>query len=256
MRIVDLSVPVGPALPCTWPGETPFTARPQAGRSGLAGTVYTQTLQLDEHVGTHLDHPRHVVRAGCAPDPAPPDMHRLSGRARLLDARHVRGTERGRSPAIPLEVLDEAERRDGALAPGDVALVWTGWSDQYYRKGAEGDDYLLRPVEGRSPGWPVPEPDLLTALAERSVQLVGIDAPSIGAVQDPLVNHLAVFDSGMLPVENLTNLGALRQHAEATFLFLPLALTTATGLPGRAAALVDAGPTPINASCKEQHKYV
>lgn len=232
--MIDLSVPVGPGFPCTWPGHDGLTTH-ETEISGEA-VVRSRTLSFDEHLGTHADTSRHMgAPADEGSDYIP--LTNLSGPARVLDARAICFEVPGVSPKIGIAALEEAERQTGPLLPGDVVLIWTGWSDRHYVRGPASTSYVADPIMARAPGWPAPSADLLRGLAKRGVRLVGIDAPSIGSVERPLCQHLIAFELGITPIENLTNLGALREISNPLFLFLPLALEGATGLPGRAVAL-------------------
>lgn len=232
--MIDLSVPVGPDLPCTWPGHDGLTAHETEITGEVA--VRSRTLSFDEHLGTHADTSRHMgAPADEGSDYVP--LTNLSGPARVLDARGMSPEIPGVSPQIGIAALEKAEHQSGAFRPGDVALLWTGWSDRHYVRGQASTSYVADPIMARAPGWPAPSTELLRGLAKRGVRLVGIDAPSIGSAERPLCQHLIAFELGITPVENLTNLGALREISNPLFLFLPLALEGATGLPGRAVAL-------------------
>lgn len=237
MRVVDLSVRLDGGLPSSWPGERTFNATSAPPQVAGDGVVHNRSLRLGEHCGTHADYPAHVCRKGVAHPEAQIPLDRFVGQARVVDARAVRGTEPGVSPEIGLDVLLDHEATHGAVGPGDVVLVRTGWSERCYVPGAAGSAYVQDVLSGRSPGWPAPGDALLTALAERGVRTVGIDAPSIGAAHDPAANHLRAFDHDLLPVENLVNLGQV--PPDSLFVFLPLAFDGGTAGPGRAVVLVE-----------------
>jgi kynurenine formamidase len=156
----------------------------------------------------------------------------------VLDVRDARPSAPGESPWIDVDALTRDESARGRIAAGDAVLLWTGWSDRFYRPLPEGSAYCADPLAGRSPGWPAPTGRLIEALADRGVTLIGVDTPTLGALQDTFTPHRAALARGVNPVEGLTGLGRLAGRA-ATFLFLPLPVRGATGAPGRAVALLE-----------------
>lgn len=234
MTVIELSVPIETGLPCTWPGHTPFEAREHEVRSTVA-VARSRTLCFDEHLGTHSDTVGHFIRPD-APVAEAPGLG-VVGRARLIDVRDVCSDRAGISAQVEPDVLLAQEDRSGRFAADEVALVRTGWSDRHYGAGQAGLRYLSDPVSGVVPGWPVLSVAALLLLAQRGVTAIGIDAPSIGAVDDPAPQHLAALEHGLTPIENLTNLGEVVTLTEPMFVFLPLRLLGATGLPGRAVAI-------------------
>jgi kynurenine formamidase len=255
-EVVDLTLPIAENLPCTWPGHMPFRATvwtwftdrdegPQPVRARMGGSYQTRWLVLDEHVGTHLDAPRHVVpppdsglpHAGDAGGIGVADLPVLAacGPAAVVPA--TGSAAPGRSPAIEPDHIVEWERRHGALHAGEVVLLATGW-DAHYRPGADGaaygEDVLLT---GRRPGWPAPTPATVALLRERGVRCLGTDGLSVGPADDGGPTHRAGLAHGMTYIEGLTNLDRLPARG-AWFLFLPIKLVDGTGGPGRAIAVV------------------
>lgn len=239
-EVLDLSVALDPALPCSWPGLPPFAARPTLGTDPPDPLFVSRSLTVEEHSGTHADAPVHMAldetgrRLG-ALDTVP--LRDLTGRPRVIDARSVRGDVPGESPWVTPEVLLAYEASTEAIRPGDVVLFWTGWSDEFYAPGPGGQRYMDGPINAATPGWPAPSASCLELLADRGVKVVGVDTPSLGAVHDPVGPHRAAFLGRITPLENLTNLGAVRDAA-GLFVFLPISAHGATGGPGRATVLV------------------
>ncbi len=257
-RVVDLTLPLAEDLPCTWPGHMPFRAtvwnrftgpddpQPVRGRSGSGSQ--TRWLVIDEHAGTHIDAPRHVVpppgsglpHAGPAGEVGVDKLPLLaaSGPADLVDVTGLAGTaENGVSPLVTVPTLIAWEAAYGPILPGDVVLLRAGW-DSRYRSGAAGrryaDDALVTRTE---PAWPAPVPEAISWLHDRGVRCVGTDGPSIGPAGDSGPVHLAGLTRGMVFVEALARLAELPPRG-AWFLFLPLHLVDGTGAPGRAIAVL------------------
>ena len=257
-EIVDLSVTLSEDLPCTWPGHVPFARRiwswferrdlpiPQSCSS--LGPYQTSFLLLDEHCGTHVDGPTHFIppEESGLPWSGPLgsvscdrlDLARLVGPAAVLDLRSLLEEDsRGRSPAITKFHLRAFEAAHGALRPGEVVLLFTGWSS-YYVNAPDGHRFVHEPVVTRTgAGWPALDAEGAILLAERGVRLVGIDAPSIGSVQNGAEVHREGLSRGLLFVEMLTGLAALPVRG-AFFMFLPLKIAGSGGCPGRAIALL------------------
>lgn len=237
--VIDLSVALSSELPCWWPGLEPFSATPTLSLEQV--NVFSRNLHLEEHAGTHMDARCHVGdsqhRAYASPaDDVPLD--RLIGPARVLDVRHLRSERPGVSPEVDLRALERLERDEDPLAPGDILLIWTGWSDERYVPWPAGDAYCQGPIDRRMPAWPAPTPSFVEALADREVRVLGVDTPTMGALPDPIPTHEAAFRRGVTPIENLINIGQVFGRT-ATFIFLPLSIKGSSGSPGRAVALLE-----------------
>lgn len=72
---------------------------------------------------------------------------------------------------------------------------------------------------------------------DQGVMPIGIDCPSIGAVENALDAHLTGLNRGAVYVESLTRLDTLPVRG-ALFVFLPLNLVGGSGAPGRAIAFI------------------
>lgn len=257
-RLLDLSVTLDEALPCSWPTHMPFQhktytwfqdrpdpAAPVINRSGAA--YQTRWLLIDEHTGTHCDAPSHFIpppgsglpQAGDpgALDVAQLPLAQLMGPAAVVDVTDLAGEGTpGHSPLIERRHLNRFEERHGRFEPGDVVLLRSDW-DRHYLPGPEGDAYARDAlVTASGPGWPSPSADAIDLLFERGVRCVGTDGPSIGGSDSGRAPHVAGLSRGMTYVELLQGLGRLPARG-AHFLFLPLKIAQGTGGPGRAVAI-------------------
>jgi kynurenine formamidase len=255
-RPVDLSLPLGEELPCNWPGNMPFQhkvfdwfapATDLGGPVRSRGVFHTRWFMAAEHTGTHADAPTHWVPppGSGLPDAGPAGeisvdrvpLGQLIGPAVVVDVRTAAPAgEPGLSPRIGPDVLEAFEARHGPIAAGEIVLLRTGW-DERYVEGAAGSRYMADPLAGREPGWPAPTPEAISLLRSRGVRCLGVDTPSVGAVDDEYSGHIAGLAHGMVYVEGLARLGELPVRG-ATFLFLPLPLRRGSGAPGRAVALL------------------
>lgn len=170
-RLWDLSQPLHAALP-VWPGDTVFAAE-TTWAHGPGCPVQVSKVTLSTHSGAHADAPRHYDPAGATAEAM--DLTRYLGPCRVLDARHARG----------------------AVRPQDLDLA-----DLPPR-------VLLRTFERFPAGQWVSDftavsPELVDALADRGVVLVGSDAPSMDPEESKdLPAHNAIRRRGLSILEGL-----------------------------------------------------
>ena len=257
-KLVDLSVTLSEHLPGTWPEHMPFAHKnwswyeeselPTGASCCTLGDYVTHFIIVDEHAGTHVDAPSHMIPppgsglAGAGPLASASaetlDLTKLIGPAVVVDLRHLDGQAApGVSPPITVAHLEAWEEEHGRLEAGEIVLLLTGWS-KHYVKGAPGRAFVHEPVVLQSrPAWPAPEADVAVLLHERGVPTIGIDAPSMGSAEEGIEVHVAGLSRGMLFVEMLTNLERLPARG-ASFVFLPVKIAVASGAPGRAIAVL------------------
>jgi kynurenine formamidase len=253
MECVDLSVALSPELPVTWPGLPHFRKRvlnwfedwrePNGEVLRSAGCFYDQWLEIDEHSGTHVDFPSHILppaelgvmerRFGSGVP-----LTTFAGPAAVVNATSfLDQAPAGRSPRIPRETLEDWEENNGTLQPGDILLLDTGYVDRYFAPYPEGNRFVSDVVtSGLLPGWPVPADDFFELVAERGVRLIGISSPSIGALDDPLGPHRAGLLRGITFAEMLCGMGGLPARG-ALYVGFPLKIAGQSGSPVRAIAL-------------------
>ena len=116
-------------------------------------------------------------------------------------------------------------------------LFRTGHLRRTFKKLPEGSACITDPLNGNSEGWPAVTAEVVDYLDERGIRCVGIDAPSIGGVDEKqaLMTYWALGSRGMVAVEFLQNLDKL--PANAYFLFAAIPIRDCHGGPGRAIAL-------------------
>jgi arylformamidase len=201
MKIYDITIPLDAAV-AFWPGDTPYdlqwTMQRRAGAS-----VNVSRIQLSVHAGTHTDAPFHCRDDGATIDRVPLDAY--VGLARVIDVRN-----RARIRRQDLEGTD-------LTGTPRVLLRTDSWLDH------------LRFPET----IPVMDADVPEWLAHRGVVLVGVDVPSVDALDSKdLPNHHALGAAGICIVESL----ALADIAPGVYqlIALPLRLVGADGAPVRA----------------------
>ena len=125
------------------------------------------------------------------------------GEACVIDVKELldKGAK-GYSSLIMKHHITEWERRHRALGPGDVVLLYSGYSDQYYRAGLAGRRFVADPLEGKSPAWPDPHPEAVEYLASRGVMTLGTDSASMGPIPELAEpTHMAGLKHGMILTE-------------------------------------------------------
>jgi len=201
-RLWDISPPVHEGAP-VFPGDTPYRQR-WAATLGPGCPVNVSEITLSPHVGAHADAPLHY-------DPAGEPVGALAlapflGRCRVIHA-------------IDCGPLVEWRHIEHALADLPPRLLLR--------------TYRRMPVDRWDGQLSAFAPATIEALADRGVQLVGIDTASIDpADSKTLDSHQVIRRRGLRVLENLV----LDDVAEGDYelIALPLKLTTADASPVRA----------------------
>ena len=250
---VDLSVPLSNELPVSWPTLPAFHKsllnwfedykEPSGTVVPSNGYFYDQALSMDEHCGTHVDFPIHVLPPArlqkLSGDPLQVSLKSFVGPCAMVDAREcLDKAEPGASPRVKADTLARWEERNGQLHSYEIVLLDTGYTDRYFHAFPEGRRFLHQPVMDRTvPGWPVPDESFFEHLRTRGVRHLGISSPSMGALDDGFGTHLAGIQREIVFTENLIRLSALPARG-AFYMGLPLSIADQSGSPVRAVALV------------------
>jgi len=200
-RLIDITRPLNAQTP-PWPGDNSVVFQPQL-KISAGESVNLGFLSLSLHNGTHADAPYHYDDNGPTIDAL--SLDRYVGPAHVID---VRGHHR-----IDVPLLASL---GAPLAPR--LLIQTGaWVD----------------AQQFPTNWPLMTEDVPAWLARKGVVLVGLDAPSVDAIDSKdLPGHRACRQSDILILENLL----LDQVASGQYelIALPLAISGADGSPVRA----------------------
>jgi len=271
-RAVDLSVINDSQLPITWTGpgignhRTPYIKVDFLYAKNL--DLQHHTHMMDAQAGTHLVPPAYALptkdfnnddysgqvrgwlkeyqqrfgrrRTSTVTTEQVP-LKQTCGEARVIDVRGLVGSTRKdqwpSSPQITVSLVRAHEKAHGALRSGDVVLFRTGHVKRTFRELPTGSACVSDPLNGTSEGWPAVSADVVDYLDGRGIRCVGIDAPSIGGVDEKqaLMTYWALGSRGMVAVEFLQNLDKL--PAKAYFLFAAIPIRDCHGGPGRAIAL-------------------
>ena len=207
-RIIDLTLTLRPGL-----RGVEFEKLHTANEHGWNSRM----LHLYSHCGTHVDAPLHFEAGSGTVDRIP------------LEHCLVPAWVAELSGIEPKSLMTVAHLGPVAktVRPGDGLLLKTGWSahvdrPQYYRD-----------------SFPRVSRELAEWCVERRVRLLGVEPPSVADVnslEEVTEIHHVLLGGGVVIVEGLTNLEALRQE-RVFFGALPLKIEGGDGSPCRAFAL-------------------
>jgi kynurenine formamidase len=221
-RLVDLSVPVGPAT-VVYPGdpEPELTVHSTIERDGFN----LLHVRMGSQSGTHVDAPYHFEEDGPRIDEVP--LERFLGPAVVVDA--TAAGERGR---ITWEYVEPVAHR---LRPGTLVLLHTGWAGRYGTPA-----YFAHPFL---------DAGACRRLLDLGVRTICVDAINLDETPDDEhpgegfpVHHLIARAGGVIG-ENFRNLEQV-DWPDPFVLSLPVRLVGADGAPVRAVAVQLAGEPP------------
>lgn len=212
-RIIDLSLPIGPGM---------RGVEIKVARTLEANGWNAKQLDLYSHSGTHMDAPRHFLRAGSTIDQT--SLEACIGPAKRIDLRPVTPRQE-----ITVEHLGEAAEMIGA---GDRIVLCTDW---YLRhETPEYRDALPRI------GLPLAE-----WFVQQGIVLLGVEPPSVTDVNDreELIRiHKTLLEAGIVIVEGLARLSDIRS-CDFQLIALPLSVVDGDGAPARVVAVEATGHT-------------
>lgn len=219
MKVVDLSHPFDPALYPAKHGEPP-PLEIRAVRTIEANGVNTREISFNDHIGTHVDAPLHLVPGGKSIDQLPLDA--FYGTAVVLDI------PKGPNGGVTAPDLEAARPK---IERGDIVVICSGWG----RKLAEPDYASHHPyVTDEGARW----------LVDRGVRMVGMDVQSIDlphSMREKGFRYTSlrtVLEAGIPALMNLTNLEPVLSK-RVTLFALPIAFAGSEGAPARVVAMLD-----------------
>jgi kynurenine formamidase len=228
VRVVDLTQPLGPQT-VVWPGRPApaFEFVESHDRHG----AFSQMVTLFEHSGTHIDAPRHFVDGA-------PTVDQISAEDLIRPLAVVDVHDRtadDRDYCLSVADLERDEVDNGAIQPGSVVVIHTGWGrrshDQVAYLGLSGDGALHFPGVAREAAeWLV---------SRARVTGIGIDTAGIdpGAAAQFDVHANITLPRGIWHLEGLVNLELLPARGATVFVGA-IPLTGGSGAPARVIAVV------------------
>ena len=210
-KIIDISVPVSPALP-VWPGD-PRVVLERFRKISDGSDSNDSKLACSVHCGTHVDAPAHFIENGSTIEGLPLDT--LIGRATVLDF-----------PEIDRITPDLLENEN--LHPGTKRLLLK----------TKNSDLWADPEHTFNPDFVALSAESAAWMVQRGIQLVGIDYLSIQLFSDTEPQtHRTLLEAGIVIVEGLNLQNVLPGCYQ--LICLPLKLAGSEGAPARAVLIQD-----------------
>jgi kynurenine formamidase len=239
--VVDLSVTTAEDFPVSWPNQPQFEVDPltwfrsRRGPTppGETGSVRTDiaavtAYQITEHTGTQIDFPPHFIPPPGVniPGARGGPMGRMTGDkfamtafmgpAVVIDLRAVLAAHKakGKSAIVQRAWIERWEARYGRIQPGEVPLLYSGYTDRYFKRFPEGkrmqDRMLWKVLVDKSePGWCALAPEAVELMWDRGVKHLATDGPSFGSAEKGQEAHVAGLRHGMSWTECTIGLGRL-----------------------------------------------
>ena len=226
-RVVDLTHPIRPGIP-RWPGDPPveFATVASIDQEGYR----LRRFSMGEHSGTHLSTPSAFWHDGIGPAQIPGES--LIAGAAVIDVSEL--AMRDPDYALSVDAVREWERRHGAVPPGCVVLLFTGWERYWDEPGK----FINADPDGimHFPGFGIEAARFL--LERRGASGLGIDTHGIDPGTDTglSVSRFALTKRALV-LECLNNLSALPPNG-ATVVIGRLPLVGGSGSPASVLALV------------------
>ncbi len=158
MKLYDLSQPLNQDVP-SWPYYPPFEVK-YIKRKAEHG-VNAQYIQSSNHMGTHLDAPRHFLTGGMTIDEIP--LEWLYGPGVIVNLSDVLDELDTYAP----EMIDERAE----VRTGDILILHTGWH-KHAQFGSQPDEEKYIHMH------PGAHPAMVDWLLERKIKIWGVDAVS------------------------------------------------------------------------------
>ena len=268
-NVVDLSVALSEELPVSWPGAGVGNQRHPYHQNDIPFMYPTQHQHaMDSHTGTHLVPPAYALppqgfdnrsyapqvqqwlteyekkfspRGTSEVTTEKVPISQTTGWARIIDVKQLVGTTEENSwpnsPEIRPEHIQQFEKQNGELQPGEIVIFHSGYSDKYFHPFPQAEACLVEPINGQREGWPAPGPETIVYLSEKGIRCVATDGPTLGGTQPKraLMTYWALGSNRMVGVEYLTRVGTL--PPKAYFIFAAPRIRGGHGGPGRAIAL-------------------
>lgn len=176
----------------------------------------SEAIFCSTHVGTHIDAPFHFNKNGITVEKIPVERLVIDNDIKVIKV------DKADNASIEIHDLDNHD-----INANDTILINTDWSN----------NSKLKKYFERNPGL---SEEAAIYLADKRINLIGIDSPSIDPSYDTeFKSHKIFSNNDILIIENLTNLDKLVDKIHIKFIALPLRLNSCSGSPVRALAVVE-----------------
>ena len=225
MRIVDLSQEIYSGMPQRFfAGPVPCVFD-----NGIRSTPDYQAVDdcciLQNHLGTHVDAPRHYnPRDGLAMHQVP--LEHFVTQAVVLDLRH----KNPRSEITIADLEQAMARANEHIAPAEGVLLHVGMGNKYRTWTTE------RWWESEYGQPPYLDEEGVRWLLDKQIGILGIDAIAPDAPADRPAHRILLREHGVPIIENLCNLESL-SRPRVLLIALPPKVVGAGGFPVRAVAV-------------------
>lgn len=224
-KAVDLTHPFHEQMPY-WPGklQEPFHHTVEEVRR----RVWCGCFSMPEHMGTHLDAPKHFVENGQS-------MHELDIKDFIAEGVVIDvsdNAEREADYSLTYDDIERWEKQNGKIPPRAIVFMNSGWGKRWN----DFDGYLNRDSEGmlHFPGFSAEAARYL--VHERDAVTLGLDTLSadnmLMTVTEDSPVHRIVHGAGRTIIENVANLDTLPPRG-IMVLVAPVPIQGGTGAPAR-----------------------
>lgn len=149
-------------------------------------------LETGMHAGTHIDIPRHLSNCNIFIDELPLD--KFIGNGCLLDVTNE-------------VVITMKEEYRELVKENDIVLLYTGCDNKFG-------------TESYFTSHPVVETELAEFFIDRRIKMIGMDLPAPDKY--PFEIHRMLFERGIFIIENMRNLGKLKNAGSFEIIAFPL----------------------------------
>lgn len=232
-RLIDLTHPFDERT-LYWPTSPSGFVLKRLFRGVTPGGFFyaANEMSAPEHGGTHLDSPIHFAERGSTTEKVA--LERLIAPAVVIDMRAA--AAKSADALLEARDLEDFEEEHGAIEPGTIVLVRTGWAERWPdRKRYLGDD---RPGDASRLHFPGIGRGAAELLVARKVAAVGIDTASIdhGPSVD-FIAHQVLMGADVPAFENVAALEDIPPRG-AVVIALPMKIRGGSGGPLRIVAWV------------------
>lgn len=203
MKIIDISVPLSANIPI-WPGSHGFSQIQTNSISNGCQSNMT-VIDMDIHVGTHIDAPFHFLIDGKTIDKIP--LNELCGDAFVLDARDEK-------------IISEMVLIGGNIPQNTKRLLIKTNNGYWWKQKSFNQSYVGLSANGAQ--W----------LVDYGIKLIGIDYLSVANFDEIQIVHEILLKKDIIIVEGLDLTEPIQGIYE--FSCLPLKMVNADGAPARA----------------------
>lgn len=212
-KVIDLTYNLDPTTPVypNYPLVTVELLESTRYQVRERRSLNSSKIALGMHCGTHMDAPFHFFDNGLTIDQVALEV--CVGPALMIDVRN----------ALTDGMIDvpHLKPREAKMREIRRIVLHTGWTEKW----GSAEFFTHHPMF---------TPEAAQLILDCGVRLVGVDFPSVDRPPFPI--HIMFLGNGVIIVENLTNLAAIKKDV-FNFITLPLKFTGRDGSPVRAIAL-------------------